>query len=290
VTGASSYSGGARFVPETCNRKLAPADRSRRADGKRGLKALPPFVAITDVAIGATCSDECPFKSSGCYASAGFTKRTGQKLDEHARGRSSDQVIEEEARLIDRAFGGGRIPDNGADSRRDLRLHVGGDVGSPRGAELLADAARGWCTRGGGAVWTFTHWWRQIPRVAFGRISVLASVEVPQDVEAARAAGYAAAIVVDKFPSDRAFKLPGTTAKIVPCPAETKRTTCVECRLCIDADKLLERNVAIAFAAHGSGKRRVQAKLVQLRTNKQVPTDNGNKKDEASTPRSRGKP
>ena len=35
----------------------------------------------------------------------------------------------------------------------------------------------------------------------------------------------------------------------MPCPAETKGTTCVRCRLCLDAHKLLERNVAIAFQA-----------------------------------------
>jgi hypothetical protein len=290
VSRKSSSSGGARFVPETCNRKLAPTDRSRRANGKRGLKALPPFVSITDVTIAATCSDECPFKSSGCYASEGFTKRTGQQLDADARGRSSDQVIAAEVRLIDRSFRRGVVPQDGSRGGRDLRLHVGGDVGSTYGAELLACATDRWLARGGGSVWTFTHWWRQIPRVAFGRNSVLASVEVPKDIEQARAAGYAAAIVVDKFPSDRAFKLPVTTAKVVPCPAETKGTTCVECRFCLDAGKLLERNVAIAFQAHGSGRRRVQQTLVQLRTNKQLPPDNGNKKNEASTPRSGSTP
>ena len=37
------------------------------------------------------------------------------------------------------------------------------------------------------------------------------------------------------------------------------------CRLCLDADKLIASNVAIAFEAHGPTKRVVVEKLVQLR-------------------------
>jgi hypothetical protein len=294
VSRKSSYSGGARFVPKGFNGKLAPVEQRLGPNGNKRLIAQPPFVALTDVSIAATCSDQCAFKGAGCYQQTGyFTWKRAVALDTAANGRTADEVVAAEVSLIDRSFRRGVVPqDGGRDGRggRDLRLHVGGDVGSAYGAQLLASAADRWHGRGGGAVWTFTHWWRQIPRVAFGRVSVLASVEVPQDIEVARVAGYASAIVVDKFLSDRAFELPGTTAKIVPCPAETKGTTCIECRLCLDADKLLERNVTIAFAAHGSGKRRVQAKLVQLRTNKQLPPDNGNKKDEASTPRSGSTP
>ncbi|NUQ78588.1 MAG: hypothetical protein HUU21_34095, partial [Polyangiaceae bacterium] len=90
-------------------------------------------------------------------------------------------------------------------------------------------------------------------------------VEQPEDIPAARAAGYAAAIVVDKFPSDKAFPLPRSNAKLVPCPAETRGKTCVECRLCLDADKLASRNVAIAFEAHGPIARRAREALVQQR-------------------------
>jgi hypothetical protein len=253
--------GAARFVPRSHNRKLAPVERLLTG-GRLRPKARAPFVATTDVSIATTCSDACPFKGRGCFAEAGFTRFMARRLDAAAEGLTTDAVIAEEARLIDGAFKGGRVPQDGARSGRDLRLHVGGDVGSVLGARLLASAARRWRDRGGGAVWSFTHAWREVPREAWGPISVLASVERPEDIEAARAAGYAATIVVDEFPSDRAFFPPGSSAKIVPCPAETRGTTCVECRLCLDADTLARRNVAITFEAHGPTARRVREALV----------------------------
>jgi hypothetical protein len=109
----------------------------------------------------------------------------------------------------------------------------------------------------------FTHAWREVPRDAWGSISVLASVEQLGDIEAARAAGYAVAIVVDEVPTDKAFFRVGSDTKIVPCPAETRGATCIECRLCLDDDKLARSNVAIAFEAHGPTARRVREVLVQ---------------------------
>ena len=248
---------------EAQSRSLDPGavGRNLRPKARRS-----PFVSTTDVSIAATCRDACPFKGGGCFAEAGFTRFMARRLDAAAEGLTADQVIAEEAQLIDTAFKGGRVPQDGARGGRDLRLHVGGDVGSTLGARLLAGAAARWRDRGGGAVWSFTHAWREVPREAWGPISVLASVERPEDIEAARAAGYAAALVVDRFPSARAFTLPGSDTKIVPCPAETRSKTCVECRLCLDADKLLDRNVAIAFEAHGPTARRAREALVDLST------------------------
>ena len=245
-----SAAGAARFVPKSLNRKLASVELIPTG-GRPRPQARGPFVSTTDASIAATCSSACPFKGSGCFAQGGLTQFTAKRLDEAARGLTADQVIAEEVRLIDSAFNSGRVPQDGARGGRDLRLHVGGDIGSTLGAQLLAGAAGRWRDRGGGAVWSFTHTWRDVPREAWGPISVLASVERPEDIAAARAAGYAAAIVVDKFPSDKAFSVPGSNTKIIPCPAETRGKTCVECRLCLDADKLLKRNVAIAFQAHG---------------------------------------
>jgi hypothetical protein len=113
---------------------------------------------------------------------------------------------------------------------------------------------------------TFTHNWREIPRSLWGSaINVLASVERAEDIEVARQAGYAAAIVVAEFPSKRAFPLPGSSARIVPCPAEanddpTKNVTCASCRLCLDRD-LLGLNRAIGFEAHGPQARQVRKQL-----------------------------
>lgn len=256
--------GAARLRPKSHSRKLSPV-HFRPTDKRPRPLPVGPFVSATYVSISATCSNACPFKDKGCYVTAGTTKRLAAQLDAAAHGHTAEEVIAEEANLIDRAFRGGRVPQDGARGGRDLRLHVGGDVGSAHGARRLASSARGWRARGGGAVWTFTHDWRVVPRGAWGDdISVLASVERPDDIEIARQAGYPSAIVVPSFPLEKAFSLRGSTARIVPCPAETKGTTCVECRLCLDGD-LLERNTAIAFKAHGRAAKRVRDTLVQLR-------------------------
>jgi hypothetical protein len=61
---------------------------------------------------------------------------------------------------------------------------------------------------------------------------------------------------------------PESSTKIVPCPAETRGKTCVECRLCLDVD-LLGLDVAIAFQAHGPKARSTREVLVQLRVPEQ---------------------
>lgn len=261
---ANATHGAVSFQPKSRNRKLGPVDLVP-TDARPRPVARAPFVASTYVSIAATCSSACPFKDNGCFIQHGPTRGLAGKLDTAAHGFSSLEVIREEVRVLDGAFSGRSVPLNGANGRLDLRLHVGGDVGSEEGARLLGPAVRRWSARGGGAAWTFTHWWRQISREAWGDISVLASVERPQEIDLALQRGYAAAIVVDAFPSERAFLLPGSTARIIPCPAETRGTNCVECRLCLDDRKLVGRNAAIAFKAHGPGKKMVTEALVQLR-------------------------
>lgn len=274
-----NVAGAARFVPVSYNRKLAPVDLLSTG-GRPRPRARCPFVSTTDVSIAATCSDACPFKGGGCYAEAGFTRFTARKLDAAAHGLTPEQVIVEEVRLIDGAFNSRRIPQDGAKGGRDLRLHVGGDVGAALCIQLLAGAAGRWRDRGGGTVWSFTHAWREVPREAWGPISVLASVERAEDIQVARAAGYAAALVVDVFPSDKAFLMPGSATKIVPCPAETRGKTCVECRLCLDVD-LLGLDVVIAFQAHGPKARSTREALVQLRVSEQGQSAREEKRIEA---------
>lgn len=257
---------GASFVDKSCNRKLARVGTTP-ARYRARIVPMPPYVCSTAVSIEATCPDSCPFKGmpglpGGCFAEAGIRKK-GMSLDQEARNLTTDAVIAEEARLINAAFGGGQIPEDGADGGRDLRLHTGGDVGTELGARLLAQAAEYWRFRGGGSIWTYTHRWREIPREAWGdSISVLASVEKPEDIEVAQVQGYAAAIVVEELPVDgKAFYLPGSKTRIVPCPAETRGTTCAECRLCM-RDQSLAGKAAIAFGIHGQQKERARETLL----------------------------
>src|SRR5262249_760048 len=95
------------------------------------------------------------------------------------------------------------------------------------------------------------------------------SVETAADARDAMDRGYAPALVVETLPADgRAWREGGTT--FIPCPAETRGRTCVECRLCFDADALLSRRAGIAFGAPGSGQRKVRETLVQIRMKKEV--------------------
>lgn len=265
--------GAVRFVEASANAKLS---RVGYRPGRERPQPVPmrPFVSATAVSIAATCPNSCPFKGApgtpgGCYEMAGFGSIGMHKLDDSAWGLTADEVTAEEACQMDAAFPGG-VPQDGARGGRDVRLHTGGDVGSTKGARRLAGAAERLRARGSGCVWTYTHRWPEIPRTAWGNaISVLASVEKAENIEVARKSGYAAAIVVEQFPNgDKAFTLPGSTARIVPCPAETRDLVCTECRLCMNADKLLANNTAIAFEVHGGHSRAARESLVQLRTRK----------------------
>lgn len=251
----------AAIVRETsCNAKLSPVDYKPA----RGRSVLPypipraPFVSSTFASIEKTCPSSCPFRrvdgeARGCFADSGFTKRTAWRLNEAARALDSIAVIKEEAAAIDGAFRLGRIPQDGARGGRDLRLHVGGDIQSPAEAQLLAGAAARWRARGGGSAWTYTHSWRSVPRAAWGGISALASCENTDDLAAARAQGYAPALVVDRFPNGaKAWRIGRFRA--VPCPAETREAkTCADCRLCLDRD-LYRLRIVIVFAVHGPTK------------------------------------
>lgn len=253
----------AELYMRSSNRKLSPVEMvpTPHLLVKQRPEPRPPYCAVTFTSIEATCSDRCPFKEKngtrqGCLAQAGYTRRIVQRLDGAADRREMTplDVIKEEVAIIDRAGGPrgctkpGRIPQDGARGGRDLRLHAVGDVGTRRGARLLAGAAHRWRERGGGSVWTYTHDWRHVPRSDWGdRISVLASVESTRGIRAAMRRGYAAAVPN----GDRSFRLESVPeVRIVPCPAQTRKTTCVECRLCLDRD-LHSMGVAIAFTPHG---------------------------------------
>lgn len=233
-----------------------PADRDRNR------------ASSTWVSMAATCPSTCFFYGTGrgCYAGAG---PDAHRLDRAARRTAALDVIREEVRLIDAVFHRGVPQDGGGKGRRgrgrDLRLHVAGDTSCTRGTRLLAAAARRWIEdRDGGAVWTYTHRWRRIPREAWGPINVLASVEQLHEIDEAAARGYAAAIVMHTVPvSRKVFRPPGSGFTLIPCPAQDYRKSCVECRACLDRD-LLQRREAIVFATHGRDQEGVRARLTIL--------------------------
>lgn len=247
------------FTEKSCNSKLSPVefiDVGRRFKAPR---VRAPYCSSTFASIQGSCPDSCRFKmkqgrSNGCFADAGFTAMRSRRYDRAAAGLTPLEVIAQEAREIRRAFGGKRIPQDGMKGGRDLRIHIGGDAPTVQCAKLLGAAAADWRARGGGAAWTYTHAWQKVPRAAWGPdVSVLASIEHESQVAPARAQGYAPAIVVARFPrGHRSFQLGAGAARttFIPCLAETRKLTCVECRVCFRAD-LHERRLGIAFQVHG---------------------------------------
>ncbi len=246
----------------SANRKLAPQRRVLVGNRVRN-EPIGPYVASTYVSIVATCPRSCPYKDAGCYAQAGMTVRA---LDRAAsrRGHSADDVVAAEVAAIDGLFVRG-VPADGARGGRDLRLHVSGDAPHARGARQLAAAAQRYQDRGGGSVWTYTHRWRRIPRSAWGPIAVLASVETTADAHAAVAAGYAPALTVENHAAD--FAWTHGSLRIVPCPAQTRGTTCAQCRLCLDPE-LVRRKAGVSFALHGAARDVAVRRLVQLHASK----------------------
>jgi len=197
-------------------------------------------VSVTHVA-QASCPDSCPFLHAGCYAENGFlggfiTKRLNRGMD---RDIDRLEIARLEAGAIDRLSG-----------ERDLRLHVVGDSVTRRGTRLLAAAAGRYTARAGRRVWTYTHAWRQVPRDAWGSVSVLASCETEEEVLLARSRGYATAMVVEEHPGDRRHR--SGRVNLLPCPSQTRGVTCASCRLCTDDDLLRSQNLTITFAVHGS--------------------------------------
>lgn len=243
---------GAVLAQVSRSAKLSPVALVETGKKKRPVPQ-GPFCASTYVSIRSTCPDSCAFKDAGCYAQVGASRRIMKPLDE--AGVGGFLAASNEAALIRCAFGAGQVPQDGARGGRDLRLHVGGDVSSRDSACELRWAAEDWLARGGGAVWTYTHRWREIPASAWGSIRVWASCESPVDVQHAHSRGYRAALVVERHPGDAMYGigLPTNnttpTIQVVPCPYETRGVTCVKCRLCLDAK--LPMTTVIGFSAHG---------------------------------------
>jgi hypothetical protein len=245
------------------NSKLGPTKLVDRGRPRLEPVAVGPFISSTHASITATCPSGCAFRNNGCYAQNAATGAAVRRLDEMGGATHRLRIADQEAQLVDGAFGGGEIPrDGGRDGRsgRDLRLRVAGDYTTDAEAQVLAYAAERWEDRGGGGVFGFTHGWRDIDRRSFGPIRILASVERPEDIADAHARGYDVAIVLAAFAGERAFELSGTGVKVVPCPQLTRGTTCTKCRMCIAAP-LRERALVIGFAAHGARAERVRRRL-----------------------------
>jgi hypothetical protein len=134
---------------------------------------------------------------------------------------------------------------------------------------LINKAIARWKKRGGGDCWSYTHAWKKVPRHEWSQVSILASVTSTAEVELARQQGYAPAIVVPEHTTTKAYSLPGSDVKWIPCPAQTKpggkEIGCTDCRLCFNADRLYRDQMGISFAAHGVKQNNLKRRLIVLK-------------------------
>lgn len=217
----------ARAVADCNNRKLSVDDE----------------VVVSTTYVGReSCDFACPYYGNkACYGDAGTLYPIVIRRDAAAYGMTPLELAEAEAAEID------TLP-----ATDGLRLHTIGDSKTPDAARTVADASERYMERGGGPTWTYTHSWRDVPRIAWGRVSVLASVETIADGHRARAAGYALAYTVEKHASKKAY-LDANGTRRTPCPQQTGAALdCMGCGLCFNDIALLERNAAIDFEGHGN--------------------------------------
>jgi hypothetical protein len=189
----------------------------------------------------ASCPLTCRFFNDGCYGEHGPVGVHSRRLNAQSVGLTAEGLAYAEADLIERLTG-----------RNDLRLHVVGDSTTRGGTKRLARACGLHGRKHGRTPFTYTHGWEGVPRADWGEVSVLASCEDAAGLRRARARRYAAALVVPGFPSHRAFGYAGF--KVVPCPHQTqpgKHVRCLDCRLCLDDERLLKGRLVIGFEAHG---------------------------------------
>lgn len=206
-----------------------------------------------------SCPESCPHKDNGCYAQMGPTGILTQRMTGTAF-RKPDSIARLEAAGI-----------LGLTGRFDLRLHVVGDCKTDAASKILSSACADFRDRSRrfrkddqeAAVWGYTHAWSSVRRSSWFGVSMLASCETAEQVEDANTRGYAAALIVPSFESSKPHQTDGGTL-VVPCPYQTTGRQCVDCRLCMKSDKLLEMGLTIAFSAHGSKAESVRKTLKSL--------------------------
>jgi hypothetical protein len=188
-----------------------------------------------------TCPNSCPFHNSGCYAECGPIAYTTKRLNASKEIRPT-MVARHEAKQIRQL-----------DAQFPLRLHVVGDCKNKKSAEILAEACKEYSSKFNQKVWGYTHN-RTIPREAWGNISILRSCTSLRQAEGALKANFGAALIVDKFKSNKRYAI-GRNVFGIPCPVQTGLAkSCVDCKLCLNEEGLKKTNSVILLEAHGTGK------------------------------------
>jgi hypothetical protein len=137
-----------------------------------------------------------------------------------------------------------------------LRVHVVGDASNLEAVRILSDAMNRYEARScnGSLAYTYTHAWDapyNVPESAWQGARVLASCENEDDVERARAMGYAIEWTYPKHKSRKVHQRGAVT--VLPCVNNfNKAVTCSACMKCADIDLLKSKNWAIGLSTHGA--------------------------------------
>lgn len=194
----------------------------------------------------------CPLFGHGCYGESGNVGRFISKNLNKARC-TRRQAAEAEAAGINALVRHGYEP---------LRLHTLGDCPTEDGAALVGDAAQRYMYASGAPAYGYTHAWN-VPRWAWGAVSMLRSCHTIEECYEALDTCYAPALLVDYYQlRDGGRAKSGHVigrCKIahdlmgIPCPAIWSKNDlhCQQCRLCWNDQKLRDRHEVIMFAAHG---------------------------------------
>lgn len=204
-------------------------------------------VSVTN-ASQATCPKSCPFYNAGCYAQNGYTGFVTHALN---KSPITDilEIAKEEAEGILSLTG-----------KLDLRIHVVGDSPTDEAAQIVSQAAMKHMAKHGRKAWAYTHA-HNVKRESWGDVSVLRSCETLEQISKAHDDGFATAMVVPEFQSDKPYNI-GDGFIGIPCRNQIdKNIQCVDCRLCFH-DRILHKSKrVILFAPHGSQKNKVKLKV-----------------------------
>jgi hypothetical protein len=198
-----------------------------------------------------SCPTTCPLRGAGCYAEHGPMGIWTAHVNKANPNATPLDVALAEAEAISETLSG----------RLDLRLHVVGDCPTDESAQIVSSAALAVLKRGRQA-WSYTHAAAGVERTSWDAVSILASGETTEQMKAYQARGYATALVVPEFKSEKLYVQDGI--KILPCPNQTRGVQCVDCRLCMNDTRLREKGITIAFEPHGSRFKKVKRMLTVL--------------------------
>lgn len=211
-----------------------------------------PIPVSTSSADTCPSAGVCPFKGNGCYAESGPLALHWRAVTEGTRGMPWADFLSAIASLPQ----GQLWRHNQAGD-----LYAPGTVTGRQALRQLTDANRG--KRG----YTYSHHFRDAATVAAFReatahgFTVNASCHNETDADIAIGQGLRAVFVVPSTETRTAWVTPDGNRAIV-CPAQRSGPgfagmDCATCRLC----QARPQNVAIAFLAHGTSRRRVDSYL-----------------------------